>query len=334
MRNTVNTPRLVAKGKGTSGNNSGSTSGSGSGSDGCGVTITESRITVQGDCALFQTRSVVIVNVGGCLYQTPGEWDAGIEVATCDALRACCESGSGSDSGAGGSEESICCECTQTGIQEDADGGNPFGVSFTSFPSVLCDGGSYTATFQDHFQDPGADTKINLSITNGTATIISSSGGTVSGDGTSSVSVNFGTNAERVLTLSFSIAVSGGCIAAVMEGGIFIGDGRTIVTWDVDECPPTTVATACCPNDLPATLTASFSSGPYAGETATLTWDGVGWRGATPGGGDVSVSCSGTGISDFYCEVNYDAAPPTTPPSQCNPFFLSVDDGVNQYTVS
>ena len=135
-----------------------------------------------------------------------------------------------------------CCECTGAGVQSDDDGGNPLGVSFTTFPNNLCIGQSHTLVFQD--VDQGADTLIQGQFPNGLVNITNSGGGTLTGgDGTTnSFSIDFGASAARTLTIAFTLMAGGAfnppstCISGEVVGGIFANDGRTRIDWPSDPC--------------------------------------------------------------------------------------------------
>lgn len=137
-----------------------------------------------------------------------------------------------------------CCECTGVGVQDDDDGGNPLGVSFTTFPSNLCLGEPHTLIFQD--VDQGADTLITGDFTNALVNVTNAGGGVLTGgDGTTnSFSIDFGPSAARTLTITFTLTAGGAfnppstCISGGVIGGIFANDGRTRVDWPSEPCPP------------------------------------------------------------------------------------------------
>jgi hypothetical protein len=130
-----------------------------------------------------------------------------------------------------------CCECTAPGVQDDDDGGNTAGVTFSSYPILVCRGGSYWLEFRDQSQW-GADTLITGSFTNVNVTVTDDGGGTLTGgDGTNgSFSIDFGTSAVRRLSVGISFSGGTGCISGNVIGGIFASDGRTRVDYASDTC--------------------------------------------------------------------------------------------------
>jgi len=130
-----------------------------------------------------------------------------------------------------------CDLCTQPGVQDEDDGGNPLGVSFTSFPNVVCCEDSFSLVFQD--VDQGADTLIEGTFFGTLVTITNLGGGTLISGGngaTDSFLIDFGASAARTLTITVSLGECTQAIYASVVGGIFANDGRTRIDWAVNPC--------------------------------------------------------------------------------------------------
>jgi hypothetical protein len=130
-----------------------------------------------------------------------------------------------------------CDLCTLPGVQDEDDGGNPLGVSFTSFPSVVCCEDSFSLTFQD--VDQGADTFIKGTFVGTFVTITGLGGGTLisGGNGTTdSFDIDFGPSVSRTLTITISLSDCSGAISGDVVGGIFANDGRTRIDWPANPC--------------------------------------------------------------------------------------------------
>jgi hypothetical protein len=114
----------------------------------CDVDIIETRVTPNDRCVIVEQRTRTIYLENGCLKSTEGEWEFVEELATCDALKDCCDSSGSGSSGSGSTCEDFCLRFE--GFECDDQQPEELSICVTSMsmsPNPACDGQNMTITF-------------------------------------------------------------------------------------------------------------------------------------------------------------------------------------------
>lgn len=141
-------------------------------------------------------------------------------------------SGEQSDSSGGEGSTSTACVCTAQGYTFPAPGG-ALGTEWSSFPPVICKGGTYSLSFVD----PGGlvgDVLIKGNVKGGEVSIIDAGGG-IAVVSVGEFTIAFGTSTPRTITIEISISEGfPQCVDVDVEGGAFSANGRSILRYPED----------------------------------------------------------------------------------------------------
>lgn len=262
------------------------------------------------------------VNLSGLLHD-------GVGFLSCNNCP-CDGSSSGGSSGGGGSGSgSGPCGCCYTfSIQGSLDGGGLCGeppgdnvcgcVEFTSYPSQVCSGESWSLTFQLNIsQDCEGDLQDAVIELPAGWTVTNAGGGTVSGQ-----TVTFAATANGTYTISGTVDPFYTCTSATAEVKGYVTplmiERGVKLTYACECFAPCPVEVPCCPGvQIPGVLYANFDGGNCAG-TYTMVWNDSAnhWFSEDFPEGLLEMSCQ----QDWYLQINFEAFYPDS--ITCDPFQL------------
>lgn len=259
-------------------------------------------------------------------FNAAGILHDGIGLVLCDECP-CVESSSSSFSDSGSGSSGPCGCCYTFNVQGSLDGGGWCGdppgdnvcgcVEFTSYPTQVCSGGSWSVTFQLAISGDceGDLTGAVLEFPAGW-NITNAGGGSVSGqvvtftssDPNASFTVS-GTIDEFYTCSSTQVSILGYATPSQIERGVQL-------VYDCECFAPCTVEVPCCPGvQIPTLLTVVFTGGSCPG-TYTLAWDGTHWF-SDDAPVFLEMTCETFG---WYLSVGAQGLSPDT--TSCDPFNL------------